>query len=355
MLRDALTALATKNGGNESVRDSDLKRKMLQLDSSFDEGDLGFGKFSRFLRQAHDHEIVDLKKRDDGTYQVSPRDKLPKKEAEEPSVEGLAIIEDQPRRDRKAQPEKGSEKATDTATGKRTDPATKKATDTGTEKRTETETEIRRPQRGLGVRRGGTRARKGEDGPPPFLEGQVVGVTGDSGSAQETLPLEDQREELPGDSTPSTARTPRGRRGTPRPRVQEDSPVTPPPSGQPLDIGGLGLPTDGPALIRYLANSYKGVGQKSAERLVNEFGSGLFEVLHREPERLGSVIRADRVDQLIEGWRTDLGRRLERMAGEAQAKEVASKGNPGRTPRRTRKGTRGPGRSGGVKPENDPS
>ena len=347
VLREALTALATKKGGEESVRDSDLKRKMLRLDSSFDEGELGFGKFSRFLRQAHDHEIVDLKKRDDGTYQVSPRGEPPKKEAEEPSVEGRAQIEDQPQRDEKALPEKGTEKGTDTAT--------ETATDTATETATDTATEVRRPQRGLGVRRGGTRARKGEDGPPPFLEGQVVGVTGESGSAQETLPLEDQREELPGDSTPSTARTPRGRRGTARGRIQEEPPVTTPPSGQPLDIGGLGLPTDGPALIRYLANSYKGVGQKSAERLVNEFGSGLFEVLHREPERLGSVIRADRVDQLIEGWRTDLERRLERMAGEAQAKEVASKGDPGRTPRRTRRGTRGPGRSGGVKPEKDPS
>ncbi len=46
---------------------------MLQLEPSFDEGELGFGKFSRFLRQAHDHEIVDLEKRDEGTYQVSQR------------------------------------------------------------------------------------------------------------------------------------------------------------------------------------------------------------------------------------------------------------------------------------------
>ena len=49
-----------------------LKRKMLELDPAFDEGELGFGKFSRFLRQAHDHEIVDLEKREEGTYQVSP-------------------------------------------------------------------------------------------------------------------------------------------------------------------------------------------------------------------------------------------------------------------------------------------
>lgn len=322
MLRDALTALATKDGGNESVRDSDLKRKMLQLDPLFDEGKLGFGKFSRFLRQAHDHEIVDLKKREDGTYQVSSRAEMPKK-AEEDGAESIAQTEAQPREDKKVQREQ--------------------------------ETEVQRPRRGLGVRRGETRARKGEEGPPPFLEGQVVGVTGAPVSTQETLPLGDQGGEMDGGSPSSTARTPRGRGGTPRGRAQEELPVLTAPSGEPLDIGSLGLPTDGPALIRYLANSYKGVGEKTAERLVNEFGSGLFEVLHREPERLGSVIRAGRVDQLLEGWRADLGRRLERMTGEARAQEKTSKESGGQPRRRTRKGTRGPGRSGGMKPEKDPS
>ena len=47
------------------------------------------------------------------------------------------------------------------------------------------------------------------------------------------------------------------------------------------------LPTDGPALVRYLTNSYKGVGKKTAERLVEEFGSGLFEVLHRRAGTAG--------------------------------------------------------------------
>jgi uncharacterized protein (TIGR00288 family) len=69
LLRRALAAL--REAGRESIRDSDLKRKMLELDNSFDEAQLGFGKFTRFLRQAHDHEIVNLQKQEGGNYEVS--------------------------------------------------------------------------------------------------------------------------------------------------------------------------------------------------------------------------------------------------------------------------------------------
>ena len=37
-----------KEMGKDSARDSDVKRKMLAADAGFDEGELGFGKFSRF-------------------------------------------------------------------------------------------------------------------------------------------------------------------------------------------------------------------------------------------------------------------------------------------------------------------
>ena len=43
------------------ARDSDIKRQMLELESGWDESELGFTKFSRFLRQAHDAEVIDLR------------------------------------------------------------------------------------------------------------------------------------------------------------------------------------------------------------------------------------------------------------------------------------------------------
>jgi len=69
LLEQALVAL--KNIGRETVRDSDVKRKMLQLSPSFDESDLGFSKFSRFLRQAGDHGIVHLHQMSSGNVQVT--------------------------------------------------------------------------------------------------------------------------------------------------------------------------------------------------------------------------------------------------------------------------------------------
>ena len=63
-----------KEKGKKSVRDSNVKRKMLERDSSFHESELGFGKFSRFLVQAEEHGIISLEKTETGNYLVSLND-----------------------------------------------------------------------------------------------------------------------------------------------------------------------------------------------------------------------------------------------------------------------------------------
>ena len=63
-----------KEMGKDSARDSDVKRKMLEADRGFDEGELGFGKFSRFLLQAEEHGVISLKKTAMGNYLVSLAD-----------------------------------------------------------------------------------------------------------------------------------------------------------------------------------------------------------------------------------------------------------------------------------------
>ncbi|MFB6368461.1 MAG: NYN domain-containing protein, partial [Gemmatimonadota bacterium] len=68
LLRDVVSDLSDEDG---RVRDSEVKREMLNRDSSFDEGALGFSKFSRFIRQAHDEEVVDIEKDSDGNYYLS--------------------------------------------------------------------------------------------------------------------------------------------------------------------------------------------------------------------------------------------------------------------------------------------
>ncbi len=298
VLQQALEGLRAEDGGNTSVRDSDLKRKILELDSTFDERNLGFGKFSRFLRQAHDHEIVDLQKGEEGTYRVFPRGKevvTGRRDDEEPA----------------ARPDPEPE------------PAPPYAADTEKREAGSATGRLR-----VGVRRGGSRLKK-EQGPPPLLEGQVVS---------------------------SKSRTPGSRRGGGKGQKEKETDVqsAPAPKGSP-ELGELGLPTEGPALIRYLTNSYRGVGRKTAERLVEAFGAGLFQVMHTEPERLGSVVRSDRVDQLLEGWKADLARRRAKAEGGPSETANESEARAPSQSRRTRRGTRGRKRSGGSKTEEDPS
>jgi hypothetical protein len=189
---------------------------------------------------------------------------------------------------------------------------------------------------GLRMRRGGTHHRPEPEGPPPLLEGQTV-----------SLPKDSRGEALGPNGGPR--RTPGSRRG----KAREDRSRGPGAgvSGagrSPLDAAELGLPTDGPALVRYLANSYKGVGQKTAETLVKEFGTDLYRVMRDLPERLTPVIPAKRAEQLLRGWRADYARRVERAAQEPGPSDPTAEEDPPVSWRRTRKGSRGRGRGAAV-------
>jgi len=53
-----------------SVRDSDVKRRILELDQAFDEGELGFSKFSKFLQAAEEQGAIELNRGPNGNYHV---------------------------------------------------------------------------------------------------------------------------------------------------------------------------------------------------------------------------------------------------------------------------------------------
>lgn len=348
---DSLSEGGTKDGG---VRDSDLKRKMLRLEPSFDESELGFGKFSRFLRQAHDHEIIDLQKRDDGTYQVSGR-------ATRPSDDEKA--EEKPPQT----PEKGDQGKEKRGRGR---PGKKEKDQEQAQK--EPGGEVSEVIRGVGVRRGTGRSRKGKDGPPPFLEGQVVGAPGATVAPTVGQTSEEPAAETVEKEKPASTRTPRTRRGKKGPKKEAATSTGPVGTDSALDLATLGLPTGGSALVRYLTNSYKGVGRKTAETVVNEFGSELFQILHGEPGRLAPLLPAARVEQLLQGWKADLARRTNpATADEAPKEEVEPKTGTEKkaaakdaeadpktekkapAKRRTRGGSSGRGRTRKKKPEGD--
>ena len=264
LLRRAQEAL--EELGRKTVRDSDVKRKMLELEASFDEAQLGFPKFSRFLRQAHDDGIVEIRALDGGNYEVAARPAP--KDGDQPSTkppveraEGGGPPRGRPQE--RGRPAAGSTETSHAAPdGQRTKVTGK------TEQRSESTP-------GRGLRRGSTRRRREHEEPPPLLEGQAV-------------PL-DRLE------TGSRVDTSQGAQGR-------------------VDVEALGLPTDAEAQIRYLTNSYRGIGRKTAESLVERFGKELFSVLEYNPKRLDDVVPPGRAEQVLAAWRADFERRRGRGA-----------------------------------------
>ena len=253
--------------GREAVRDSDVKRKMLESDADFDETKLGFSKFSRFLLQASDHEVITLHKLDSSNYEVSlraagdpERSPLPQPRSDPPSVASEST---------EPTPEPGPQhkESALVALGRR-----------------------------FGLRLGPLRSR-GEEQPSPLA--------------------------------PAPAPAP----------VVPPSPPTPPAAR--LDPSTLGLPTDTDAQVRYLTNRYKGVGQKTAEKLVEGFGEDVFTVLQEEPQRVKDLIPQARAENVLEQWKADFDRRSS-LGGEK---------GPDRSPQdrgdRPNKGQRGPRGRGG--------
>ncbi|HVH13699.1 MAG TPA: NYN domain-containing protein, partial [Longimicrobium sp.] len=68
LLQHTVRAMVRRPG--ETARDGDVKRRMLEAQPGFDEHALGFSKFSRFLREAHEQQVVDVRRLDDGGYEV---------------------------------------------------------------------------------------------------------------------------------------------------------------------------------------------------------------------------------------------------------------------------------------------
>ena len=75
-----------REAGKDSARDSDVKRKMLAADAGFDEGELGFGKFSRFLLQAEEHGVISLERTERGNFRVSLSDSAARSSRSVPEV-----------------------------------------------------------------------------------------------------------------------------------------------------------------------------------------------------------------------------------------------------------------------------
>jgi hypothetical protein len=135
----------------------------------------------------------------------------------------------------------------------------------------------------LGPRKGSTRRRSADE--VTLLEGQTVSPPSDNASDDAGRALGDRASSDGGEGGQAVA------------------------SGS-VRLEDLALPSDEGAIVRYLAHRYKGVGEKTAEALVERFGSDIFRTLHEDADAIADVIPANRAEKVIEAWRADYERRV---------------------------------------------
>jgi uncharacterized protein (TIGR00288 family) len=330
-------ALRELGGDGKPVRDGDVKRKMLDLAPGFDESALGFPKFTRFLRQAHDAEAIDLNRVGAGNYEVklggsSRRFAAP--------VPGMAAGTPAGRRGRGAAPrreEEGREAAaapTPTAAAPAAAPAAPAGTAaSGREEGAGTSTPPRpstpapgappaaasAPLAGVGIR--GRRSGRGAPaGPPPLLPGQVVQVAraavppaGEEKAAEATAaPAAPAAEQAAAEGVAPAKKGRRSRGG--RKRGGQAAAETEAQAAAPaFSAAALGLPQGESAITQYLSTSYKGIGKKTAESLLGAFGDDLFRVMQEEPQRVRETLGDRRAETLLEQWSRDFSVRADEL------------------------------------------
>jgi uncharacterized protein (TIGR00288 family) len=282
-LRGVLSDL--HEAGRDPVRDSDLKRKMLAADSGFDETELGFAKFSRFLGQAEKDGVVSISRTERGNLDVSMI-KAPK-------------------------PEEGGEVINEDGTGAPRNDAKGEIVDDLSE--------AQKPKkRGwFGLRFGSRRVSKSDgDEAPKLFEGQGVKATVGSEHISSN----------PRTKPPSSQETPKAEKPVSRGFKTEEvlgevSAESDMADTDDVKVSDLALPSDPGAIARYLTHRYKGVGEKTADTLVKALGSELFRTMHENPDYIAEIIPKNRAEQVLEAWRADYERRARGHRGWSRAKK----------------------------------
>jgi uncharacterized protein (TIGR00288 family) len=333
MLREAVGNLA-KN--REAVRDSEVKRRLLSGDEGFDEGALGFRKFSRFLVQARDEGVIDLSQGEDGNFylslpavEASPATQSRSEAASTPAQEAKRPRAGRGRRGdgRERGPGRGARDERQPEAAPAAEPEPEPQPHEAPEGASETAevveaTPSARQRQGLGRFRRGSRGRDkpiGEGSGPrlgPVTESsEAPGAerAPDNGDSTEPLEPVEKAPALDMEAAPSRGM---GRfRGGSRGRAAQRSPA----AGVASEAGEAeagdaeadeaeagdaeGAFLDGPAAqaVEHMVRSYPGVGRRTAERLAKEFGSRVFEIIDNEPDRVFAVLTKSRANAVISG------------------------------------------------------
>lgn len=325
LLRSTLETLRSQ--GRDPVRDSDVKRKMLERHRGFDETELGFGKFSLFLAQAEDDGVITVHRNENGNLQVSLDDS---------GTDGPRTSRDQGRTADEgpggdsaapAPSEQGAERP-ERETRDEVATSTVAADDAGAASdgadQGATVIEVEPPRRSffglrLGPRKGSTRRRSEE---VTLLEGQTVTPPSKDASKGDSGERRPDQGAVRSETRPDHRDTRQDDAGTPSPRHDFDGAAV---SRSEASAGGangdhaassgsvnlddLALPSEEGAIVRYLTHRYKGVGEKTAETLVDHFGADIFRTMHEKPDAIAEVVPRSRAEQVLDAWRADYERR----------------------------------------------
>jgi uncharacterized protein (TIGR00288 family) len=394
LLKRAMQDLTRKNG--PEVRDSDVKRRMLEIEPGWDEASVGFTKFSRFLRAAHDAQVVTLRQGEGGNYDVLLGDG------------GVQV--DEGREDRGGRRDRGRDRDRDR--GRRGEgrgapadappaaaaaPAETPARPAAAEQAPAAPAPAQAPAAAapsaaaapampapVGFRRG-SRGRPAAGGPPPLLEGQTVGSLKASAPAPAAAPAQEAsarqsapkpasepqaaaaETEAPAAPAKKSAGKQAAKKAAPKQAAAKQAAAKPAAAakgGQPardaksekggqtaagrkagFDAARYGLPTAGDAITTYITTEYKGVGPKTVESLAERVGvERVFETLESKPDLVREVLGTARGEKLLDAWADDIAFRRANAAPNSQSSARTAEAASGR-----RGGGRGAGGKAGAK------
>ncbi len=331
---------------DEPVRDSEVKRQMLEKDGKFDEGALGFRKFSRFLRQAHDEEMIDLERGPEGNYLVSPvgggagvpagRARASDEERERPEAPAADDTSGSRGRGRESRRggrgrgrrDSGPDERAETPSPGDEEAAVEEAAPAGADVASEAEAKpadtAQEPATASGhdERRRATlgRFRRGSRGRGPSAPSSGGGKAVVPGPVETDAAGDEPAGPSDGDrAEPAPERTPAG-------APETGASASGAAKGDRRSVGGRdrgrrrGGPENGPGTdakpsgdvaggdtgpfrdrIEEMARNYPGVGRRTAEVLFGEFGEDVYDVIDASPERIRQVLPEHRAKAVLEG------------------------------------------------------
>lgn len=305
------------------MRSDRLKQVMLEIDATFDEKSFGFNKFSRFVSEASRRGLVDIRRMENGQYELVPKTggATPEKKPPARGREPKRTERSSPRRERSAtepsartpstRTPSDSGPSTSSQNGATLDDAYALLRKAVSELIQDSDTELARDsdvkRRMLALERGFSESELGFPKFSRFLR-----------QAQEDGAIQVEQ----GDGRSSRIRLNDGVSASVSAPPTDSAAATDDGSG--LDPGRLRLPTGRASVVKYLSNSYGGVGERTAATLVDAFGDELFLVLQNDPSRVEKLLTPARAESVLAGWRADFLRRSERHVGQSSDATAAS-------------------------------